>query len=120
MSEKQEVDININITVGQEGITARQESSKPHTENLKINVSLSVAQLAYLLKVLTDTRVIKNKNISELIRFITAHISTPKANDISFDSFKVKFYNPEFSTKQSLHDMLIKQLNHIRKDMKDS
>ena len=70
-----------------------------------------------MFRVLTELGIVKNKNLSELMRFLTNNVSTPKAKDISFDSLKVKFYNPDHSTKVSVQDVIIKQLNFIRKDL---
>ena len=115
--KNQEVDININIIVKQESPQLKEPGSVPNNQVQKIQVSLSVAQLAYMFRVLTELGIVKNKNLSELMRFLTNNVSTPKAKDISFDSLKVKFYNPDHSTKVSVQDVIIKQLNFIRKDL---
>ena len=115
--KNQEVDININIIVKQESPQLKEPGSVPNNQVQKIQVSLSVAQLAYMFRVLTELGIVKNKNLSELMRFLTNNVSTPKAKDISFDSLEVKFYNPDHSTKVSVQDVIIKQLNFIRKDL---
>ena len=115
---KQEVDININITVSPDGIGPNKVTKDLEEPIEKIMLSISVAQLAYIFKVLVDMGTIKNKNVSDVMRFIIKNISTPKAQDISFDSLKTKYYQPEHSTKQFFHDFLIQQLNYVRKELK--
>ncbi|HHP7240128.1 MAG TPA: hypothetical protein ACFCUD_00560 [Cyclobacteriaceae bacterium] len=115
---KQEVDININITIDAQSPHSRFMA--PISEELpeKIKVNLSVAQLAYIFKVLSDMKTIEPESVSDLIRFVTKNTSTPKAESISFDSFKARFYNPSHTTKQFFHDFIVKQLNYIRKELK--
>ncbi|MEQ6120829.1 hypothetical protein [Reichenbachiella sp. MALMAid0571] len=117
--EKKVVDLNININVTQqEGCWGKKELSDNH-DCPKIKVGMSVAQLAYFLKMLADLGYIKTtKNtVSDSIRCIIKNISTPKAEEISFVSFKTKYYNPELSTKQSVRDVVIKLMNYLRKEL---
>lgn len=113
MGKKQEVDINITIDLANLNSITKGNSS----HQSKIRVSLSVSQLAYVCKVLAETGIIKTKNVSEMLRFIADGFSTPGAEQISFDSLRMKYYNPEASCKQSVKEMILKQLNYVQKDL---
>lgn len=83
----------------------------------KVTVNLSVAQLAYFVKLLAEVKVMDGTNQNELMRFLVNHCQTTKTEEISFKSLSSKFYNIEQSTKQSVKDIVIKLLNHAnRKD----
>ena len=47
-------------------------------ENIKIITSLSVAQLAYIFRVFTETGTLQTGNLSNLFRFVAEHISTAR------------------------------------------
>lgn len=114
---KQEVDINIIISIDNPKGSQKPESIPAEIEVNKLNVSLSVAQLAYLFRVLLEMGHIRNKKLSDVMRFICANVSTPKAEDISFDSLKAKYYNVDYSTKEYILQLLLDQLNYIKKDL---
>lgn len=93
-------------TIEEEGtIEPTREISK------KVAFNLSVAQLAYFVKLLVEGRVIDGTNQNELMRFLANHCQTLKTEEISFKSLSSKFYNIEQSTKQSVKDIVIKLLN---------
>lgn len=84
-------------------------------KEFKLSFDLSVSQLAYLLKVFIETGVIQNKNTSELIRFITKFVKTKKAEAVSYESFRIKFYNAEIGTKDAVKTTLQSLLTYIIK-----
>lgn len=84
-------------------------------EDFRILTDLSVQQLAYFTKLLVDTKVIKNRNLAELIRFISANTSTKRTERISHESFRTKYYNIEDSAKEFVKDLIIRLLNEARK-----
>jgi hypothetical protein len=81
---------------------------------LKIQTSLSVAQLAYFHKLLVDVGAITHSNQRDVIRFIADNYQTSKTKDISTDSISSKFYNIEPSTIDSTKDLIINLLNQVR------
>jgi len=81
----------------------------------KIQLDSSVPRVAYFLKILVETRVIKNQNVLELIRFFSNFISTGHASHVSAESFRTKFYNTEDSAKLAVEKNILMLLNHIRK-----
>lgn len=85
-------------------------------KDFKINFDLSVSQLAYLFKALIETNVIRNKNTSQLIRFLVKFVKTKKAESVSYDSFRMKFYNPESGTKDAVKKVLGSLLQYMSKN----
>lgn len=92
-----------------------RQSQSPQ-QDIKLNTSLSVPQLAYLLKVFVETGIIQNKNQQEIIRFVSGGFRTKKAETVSADSLRSKFYNIEDNTRNTVKDILINMLNHVRKN----
>lgn len=76
--------------------------------NFKIQVSLSVAQIACLVRLLVDLRVITNTNVSELLRFISRICISKRVEVISYDSLRSKYYNVEQGTTDAVKAILTK------------
>jgi hypothetical protein len=88
----------------------------PITEkSFKIQTNSSVPQIAYFIRLLVDTGLIKNKNTMELVRFFSSHISSKQVKNIAKESFRRQFYEAEDSAKATVKDAIIKMLNQIRK-----
>lgn len=85
-------------------------------KDFKVNFDLSVSQLAYLFKALIETGVIRNKNTSQLIRFLVKFVKTKKSESVSYDSFRMKFYNPESGTKDAVKKVLGSLLQYMSKN----
>jgi hypothetical protein len=85
-------------------------------KDFKLNFDLSVSQLAYLLKALIETGVLRNKNTSQLIRFLVKFVKTKKSESVSYDSFRMKFYNPESGTKDAVKKTLQSLLQYMNKN----
>lgn len=81
--------------------------------------TLSVAELAYFQRTLEDTDILKIKNHKTFFRTISQTYRTQNSENISPDSFRNKFYNPEAGVKASLKKKLIDILNYINKDDKN-
>lgn len=73
----------------------------------KIKIDLSVAQLAFLLRLLTDTGVISTENISELLRWVALHCETKQSKSISVESLRIKFYDIEDGTRGAVQEKLV-------------
>ncbi|MCV9387891.1 hypothetical protein [Reichenbachiella ulvae] len=84
--------------------------------DFKLHTNLSVAQLAYLIKVFIDSGVFKNRNQREVLRFLARFMRTKRAENVSAESLRTKFYNVEHNTKEGVKDLLINMINHIRKN----
>jgi hypothetical protein len=82
----------------------------------KLKFEASVSQLAYLLKVLIETKIILNNNISHVINFLVRFVVTKKSENISHGSLRSKFYNVENGTKESVRNMLLSMIHYIEKN----
>ena len=83
--------------------------------NVKIQLDLSVAQLACLIKAFVDEGIIQNRNLSQLIRLIVSVIKTKRSEVVSAESFRLRYYNIEDNIRltvakklRSLSDKLMK------------
>lgn len=92
---------------------ANARSSEPALGDFKLTLDLSVAQLALLIKSFVETGVIQNKNISELIRFLSRFAVTKKSGSVSQESLRIKYYNVETGTKESIRNMLHTAIGYI-------
>ncbi len=106
-NKKQEVDINIKIDLA----TLSNHTSKGQSE--KVVTTLTVAQIAYLIKLLFDTNVISASNKSEVLTRLTNCMVTKNAREISPKSLKAKFYSADPGTKISTKRLLEKLLDSI-------
>jgi hypothetical protein len=81
------------------GLNVSTKGQEVATE-FKLLLDLSVAQFALLLKALVDTSVIQNKNLSDVLRFFAQSVKTKRSENVSYESLRIKYYNPEESTKE--------------------
>jgi len=94
------VHINNGLPVGQK----RQNG-------IKIKTALSVTELAVFIKLFIKKGLIINGSQIEVIRFIAEHYTSIKAEEISEESLRSKFYNTEVSAIDAVKDMLIEFMN---------
>lgn len=81
--------------------------------DFKIILDMSVSQFACLIRTFIEIGVIQNKNITELVRFITGTVQTKRSESISQESFRMKYYNIESGTKESVKKTLNRLLQHL-------
>lgn len=91
------------------------QKNETNDEGFKIETSLSVPQLACLAKLLIESGVITNKKHSEVIRFLAAHFSTIKNENISSESLRSKYYTVEYSTRQAVSEIIKKLQESMNK-----
>lgn len=89
------------------------KSSDDFLSGFKLKFEASVSQLAYLLKVLIETKIILNNNLTQVINFIVRFVTTKKSESISYGSLRSKFYNVEAGTKESVRNMLSSMIQYI-------
>ena len=82
-------------------------------KDFKLVFDMSVSQFAYFIKTLTETGVIQNKNVSELIRFLAKFVKTKRSENISYESFRIKYYNAEDNTKGAVRNLLHTAIGYI-------
>jgi hypothetical protein len=81
----------------------------------KLKFEASVSQLAYLIKIFMETKLIANNNLTHMLQFVSMFAITKKSESISFSSFRTKFYNVESGTKESVRGMLTSMIHYIDK-----
>jgi hypothetical protein len=81
--------------------------------DFKLEFDMSVSQFAFFTKALVESGVIQNKNISELIRFLSKFVKTKKSGSISQESLRIKYYDVESSTKEAVKNTLHTAIGYI-------
>lgn len=91
-----------------------QQADSAETD-CKITTSLSVPELAMMTRLFVESGVIKNKNLSELMRFISKNFTSIRNENISAESLRAKYYKVENSTTNSMKLIFGKLLNDCKK-----
>lgn len=86
-----------------------------YSEGQKIDTVFSVSQLAFLIRLMKETGVITNKNQGEVIRFFSRHFSSLQNQNISPESLRIKYYQVERSTVNSVKSILDKMIELSKK-----
>jgi len=81
----------------------------------KIIVALSVAQLAFFIRILNLGKIITNNNQSDMIKTFASNFKTYKTEEISYGSLYGKYFKPESSTIRDVKDVLLRLINLINK-----
>ena len=81
--------------------TAEKTDSEP-----KVHTSLSVAHLSLAVKLLVDSKVITNKNSTEIFKLVARNFKTDKRDHISEDSLRNKSYEFEPATVDRMKDVI--------------
>lgn len=84
--------------------------------DFKLEFDMSVSQFAFFTKTLVESGVIQNKNVSELIRFLSKFVKTKRSGSISHESFRIKYYNVEDSTKDAVKNTLHTAIGYINRN----
>jgi len=87
-------------------------------DDFKVITILSVQQLAYTIRIFKEAGIITNSNQSELMRFFSKHFSSARNENVSPASLRVKYYNLEESTINSIQEVLSLLTTQTRKDLK--
>ncbi len=82
-------------------------------KGFKLKSQASVSQVAYMLRVLMETNILLNENVSEIMAFVVQVLNTPKSESISYSSIRSKYYDVESGTKESVRKMLLEMVKHI-------
>jgi hypothetical protein len=87
----------------------------PDNEGEKIRLNISVAQLALLIRAAIDAGIIVNENKTAVLKCIVCFMSTTKAETISVESLRKKYYEAERSSKDSVKDLLMEMFKRVHK-----
>jgi hypothetical protein len=80
--------------------------------------TLSVPQLAYFFKVMLESKILKERNITQMLRFIAEHSSsTNTSGKIGYPSLRKNYYTNETGAKLAVKDVIIKMLNEVNKSL---
>jgi hypothetical protein len=93
-------------------VKTTQENSNDQN---KITTQMSVAQLAYVLKIMHETGLITAKSQWDMFRFLQENVSSKRKETISAHSLNNKYYNVEDATKTSVKELLLKMIHHMNK-----
>lgn len=86
-----------------------------NSNEIKINTSLSVPQLAYLTRLLVENKTITNINQTEILKFISLHFSSLKRENISYIHLRSQYYKAELPTVERVKNLLLTLVNLTRK-----
>ncbi|MBT1688896.1 hypothetical protein [Dawidia soli] len=79
---------------------------------------LTVAEIAYFLKLLIELGIIKaRRRIAKILRFITKYISTDNTDSISLQSLSNKYNKPDGKTMESVKVILLRMVGRIDADV---
>lgn len=86
-----------------------------NSNEIKINTSLSVPQLAYFIRLLVENKTITNINQTEILKFISLNFSSLKRENISYIHLRSQYYKPELPIVESIKSLLLALVNLSRK-----
>lgn len=86
-----------------------------NSNEIKINTSLSVPQLSYLIRLLVENKTITNINQTEILKFISLHFSSLKRENISYIHLRSQYYKAELPTVESVKNLLLTLVSLSRK-----
>ena len=78
--------------------------------NFKIETELPVTQIACFVRLFMDCGIFRKTNIREVINFLADHMRSKKRENISAESFRLKYYNIEESTREEVRMLLLLML----------
>jgi hypothetical protein len=87
-------------------MTLSDESQADLSNDEKIQTTLSVAELSLGVKLLLESKMISNKNPSELMRLVARNFKTDRNDDISENSIRNKYYTVESGTLTSVREAM--------------
>jgi hypothetical protein len=98
-------------------LSGNTQSPPPDSiQGFQLKFDASVSQLAYLVRIFLETKLIVNNNLSQVFHFLVRFIITRRTETISYASFRTKFYTVEDSTKISVRHLLQNMIQHIDKN----
>ncbi len=83
------------------------------SRNRKLQINLSVPQIAYLIRILADFGIIQHSSPRGLSEFTAEHFRSKKQENISSESLRVKYYNVEESARERIRQLLVRLLEKV-------
>jgi len=81
----------------------------------KLELTLTVAQLALLIRLLYEEGIFALKNIAALLRFFSGHFMSKKQEHISYSSMNKLYYSGDQFTGYAVRELLLKMVGKINK-----
>ena len=103
--------LNINERFSQEVLVPL---AQPAVKN-RVKASVSVAHLAYMLRLQVECGIFKTESLSELFKFYAFHMTSLRSEHISAESLRTRYYNVERATSDSVRDLLLKMVHYSKK-----
>lgn len=100
-------------TVGNDLLPKTSDAKKAAIQS-KVQVALSSDQTALLLRAADEARILSARSMTEVFRTIIPNISTTARKELSFESVRIKSYNPEDRDKEIAIEALQKMIRKIR------
>lgn len=88
-------------------------------ENFKLQTSLTVAEIAALVRILKEMGVVENRNMQDVFRLIPLCFSAEKKTTFENSVFQTSYYHISDQTYEkmtTLANQIIKQAHHLRKE----
>jgi hypothetical protein len=79
-----------------------------------LQTCLTVSQAALLVRLHTETGIIRSDNHTVLLKHLAAVLSTPHTGNVSAESLRIKFYTPDKAAKDIMKDYLFMMINKLR------
>jgi hypothetical protein len=92
----------------------KNNSAEGLSKNFKLQADITASQLAFLIKLLIESKIFVNKNLSDVLRFI-ANSTNVKNQPLPYESFRVRYYNTEESIRKSVRTLLLQMVDYINK-----
>ncbi|MBS1680972.1 MAG: hypothetical protein JST48_04615 [Bacteroidetes bacterium] len=89
---------------------------EPAPIGFKLKFTASVAQAAYLLRILMESKIILNNNLSQVFQFLAKYVVTKRSESVSLGSLRSKYYEVDTGTKESVRNMLMALAKYIDKN----
>lgn len=83
--------------------------------NTKINTALSVPQLALLLRLMVDTKIIDEKNTTALLKQVSTAVCTAKTATVSAESLRINYYTPNAAAKNIMKEYLLQMVQLLNR-----
>lgn len=99
-----------------EMLTIVEDNTKEtNTTRPAVDLSITIEELAFLVFVLREVGIIKNKNQTKLFDFFSQNFRTRLVPKASPDYFKQRYYYPESRSRETIIKLLEKMIVYIKK-----
>lgn len=87
----------------------------PESRPVKLKTRLSVGEISLLARLFAETNLIEMDQVVDIIRWLSASVTSKNMTDISEKSLRKKFYDPDLSSRTKVETHLKKLSHHLKK-----